>query len=344
MALDVARFWYRRTPLAYVAAPIAVVAYAVYWLRRAAYRWGLRRVTRLDVAVVIVGNVTVGGTGKTPLVAWLAEALKRAGRTPAVVCRSYRARATAAARVQASSDPQLHGDEAVLLARLQSCPVWSGPRRVATALALTRAHPQVDVVICDDGLQHYALARDVEIVVIDAMRELGNRLMLPAGPLREPVARLKTVDAVVVHGDAPLAQPEITSRFSMRLQGERFYNLCEPQRTVDAAWFADRRVAAIAGIGNPQRFFAHLSALGVQFSAYPFPDHHPFQAQDLSALDADIVLMTEKDAIKCAALADRRMWVLPVVAEVSEALVPLIIARISARQRGGEERSGTQRK
>ena len=334
MAIDVARFWYRRTPLAYVAAPLALAAYGVYWLRRAAYRWGLRRITRLDVAVVIVGNITAGGTGKTPLVAWLALALKRAGRAPAIVCRSYRAQATAPALVHPSSDPQLHGDEAVLLARLQPCPVWSGPNRVATALALTRAHRGIDVVICDDGLQHYALARDCEIAVVDTMRGFGNGMLLPAGPLREPASRLASVDAVVMHVDPSQRHAQPAAQFGMHLKGDRFHNLCAPEQQVAADAFAGRRVAAIAGIGNPQRFFAHLRALGVRFSAHAFSDHHPFQAHELSALEAEIILMTEKDAIKCAAFADRRMWVLPVVAEVSDLLVPLVIARIASRDRG----------
>ena len=331
------RFWYRRSPLAIVAAPLALVAHALYWLRCAAYRWGLRPVTRLDVGVVIVGNITVGGTGKTPLVAWLGEALKRAGRVPGIVCRSYRARARAPARVEPAGDPQLHGDEAVLLARLQSCPVWSGPNRAATALALSRAHPEIDVVICDDGLQHYALARDCEIAVVDALRGMGNGMLLPAGPLREPASRLRSVDAVVMHGDG--AQPNdqhASRRFAMRLAGATFYNLIEPSRTASADRFEGKRVVAVAGIGNPDRFFTHLRDLGIRFHAQPLPDHHRFEARELLALDAEIVLMTEKDAIKCRAFADPRMWVLPVVAEVSDALVALVIACISRKHRDGD--------
>ena len=295
MELDVARFWYRRTPLAYVAAPLALVAYCLYWARRVVYRMGLRRVTRLDAAVVIVGNITAGGTGKTPLVAWLAEALKRAGRAPGIVCRSYRAGARVPQHVHATSDPRLCGDEAVLLARLQSAPVWSGPNRVATALALRRAHPDVDVVLCDDGLQHYALARDCEIAVVDAMRGFGNGMLLPAGPLREPRSRLRSVDAVVTHEDSQVAPSG--KRFEMRLAGATFCSLREPSRTASADRFSGKRVAAIAGIGNPERFFAHLRHLGIRFSAHPFPDHHRFEAGDLHALEAEIILMTEKDAI-----------------------------------------------
>ena len=332
MELGIARFWYRRSALAYVAAPFALVGYLLYRLRRTAYRLGWCAVARLDVAVVIVGNITAGGTGKTPLVAWLAEALKRAGRTPGVVCRSYRAQAFAPAPVGATSDPRLHGDEAVLLARLQSCPVWSGPRRVATARALIGAHPQTDVILCDDGLQHYALARDCEIAVVDATRGFGNGLLLPAGPLREPRSRLKSVDFVVVHGDARRDDDYgPAERFTMHLEGTTFYSLLEPERTAHADAFADKHVAAIAGIGHPERFFTHLRRLGIRFSAHPFADHHPFRAGELRALDADIVLMTEKDALKCATFADRRMWVLPVVARVAGPLAERVIDRIARR-------------
>ena len=340
MAIGVARLWYGASLLAYVAAPLALVGYGVYWIRRAAYRVGVCPVTRLDVAVVIVGNITAGGTGKTPLVAWLAEALTRAGRAPGIVCRSYRAGARAPGRVHPTSDPRMCGDEAVLLARRQSAPVWSGPNRVATALALRRAHPEIDVVVCDDGLQHYALARDCEIAVIDATRGFGNGMMLPAGPLREPRSRLRSVDAVVMHGDAPAASDRPgDQRFAMRLTGATFQSVREPGRTAHAAFFAGKRVAAIAGIGNPERFFAHLRCLGILFSAHPFADHHPFEAADLRALDAECILMTEKDAIKCAAFADDRMWALPVAAEASESLAALVIACIMRRQGERQEPS-----
>lgn len=332
MELAITRFWYRRTALAYLAAPIALAAYLLYLLRRAAYRAGLRRVTRLAVPVIIVGNVTAGGTGKTPLVAWLAKALQGAGRTPGIVCRSYRARATGPAAVNPASDPQLQGDEAVLLARRTDSPVWSGPNRVATACALAHAHPEVDVVICDDGLQHYALGRDCEIAVVDGARRFGNGLLLPAGPLREPVARLRCVDAIVWNGEQPPdARSVAVPQFVMRLEGATFYQLVEPARRAGASSFAGRSIAAIAGIGNPQRYFAHLRALGLEFSEHPYPDHHRFQPGDLAALRAEIVLATEKDAIKCAAFADARIWVLPVAATVGEALLGVVVARIGDR-------------
>jgi tetraacyldisaccharide 4'-kinase len=323
------RFWYCRSPIAYLAAPIALVFYALYYMRRGLYRLGLLRTTRLPVPVVVVGNIAVGGTGKTPLTLWLVQALMGVGLHPGIVCLSYRARATGPGAVDASGDPGLYGDEAVLLARLQSCPVWSGPDRVATARALTAAHPRLDVIVCDDGLQHYALHRDCEIAVIDAMRGFGNGMLLPAGPLREPPSRLKSVNAVVINGrDTVPGDWRPTESFVMRLEGETFHNLLAPERSARADAFVAKRVAAIAGIGNPQRFFEHLRGLGIEFTAYPFADHHPFSAGDLRTLDADVVLMTEKDAIKCAPFADQRMWVLPVQAKIGDALLSIVLVRI----------------
>jgi len=329
------RFWYSRSPIAYLAAPFALVFYALYYMRRCLYRRGLLRTTRLAVPVVVVGNIAVGGTGKTPLTLWLVQALTGAGLQPGIVCMSYRARATSPGAVDAEGDPGLYGDEAVLLARLQTCPVWSGPDRVATACALTAAHPQIDVIVCDDGLQHYALHRDCEIAVVDAMRGFGNGMLLPAGPLREPQSRLKSVDAVVINGTGT-AQGDWrpAESFAMRLEGETFHNLLEPQRSARADAFGDKRVVAIAGIGNPQRFFAHLRGLGIEFTAHPFADHYPFTAKDLRALDAEVVLMTAKDAIKCTPFADQRMWVLPVQATVGDSLLSLVLARIGKHNAG----------
>lgn len=323
------RFWYRRSRLAYLAAPLALPTLIFYYIRGALYRLGLLRARRLQVPVVIIGNIVAGGTGKTPLVIWLAEALADAGRTPGIVCRSYLAQATSAAEVLGSEDPHVYGDEALLLACRVSCPVWSGPDRGATAHALLRACPDLDVIVCDDGLQHYALARDCEIAVIDAARGFGNGLLLPAGPLREPVSRLKSVHAIVSNGGNETSyDANVGKQFTMQLRGETFNNLVEPLRSVQAEYFTGRRIAAIAGIGNPQRFFDTLHGLGIQFTAYPFADHHAYCAGDLRSLDAEVILMTEKDAIKCAAFADERMWVLPVSAVVSDSLIELVLTRI----------------
>lgn len=282
--------------------------------RRMAYRAGIFKVWRAPVPVIVVGNLTVGGTGKTPLTLWMAHFLAARGYRPGIVSRGYGGRAPGARAVNASDAAAEVGDEPLLLARRSACPVWVGKIRPAAARGLLAAHPECDVLICDDGLQHHALARDVEIAVI-GRDGLGNGLLLPAGPLREPASRLRSVDAVVT--DAEHAAP---GRFAMRLVGATFRNVLDNGRTAIAADLAGLNLHAVAGIGNPQRFFDSLKLLGLSFVSHPFPDHHPYQAGDLQFEGAQAILMTEKDAVKCAAFAQPHWWYLEVDAQVSEAL------------------------
>lgn len=299
--------------------------------RKCLYERGLLRQIRLPIPVVMVGNITVGGTGKTPLTLWLADALERAGRRPGIACRSYRAHADTPALVRPADDPAQKGDEAVLMATRAGCPVWSGPKRARTAVALIAAHPDVDVLLCDDGLQHYALERDLELAVVDAARGFGNGWLIPAGPLREPIARLECVDAIVLNGEADVpGLPHAIPRYRMRLRGDSFSRVGHPEHMRNVREFAGKRIAAIAGIGHPERFFGHLRSLGLEFEPKAFPDHHRYAPSEIAALDADYVLMTEKDAIKCARFADGRMWMLPVSADVDAALLDNILGRIQA--------------
>ncbi len=333
--------WYQDSALAYALAPISIAYRAVTAARRWLYRSGALRPTRLDVPVIVVGNITVGGTGKTPLTLWLAEALAARGKQVGVVCRSYAATAEAAAAVAPGDDPHVRGDEAVLLATRLSCPVWSGPDRTAAARALLAANRHVELVICDDGLQHYALARDCELALVDAARGFGNGRRLPAGPLREPPARLRGVDAVVLTGEGTVSGlPANVPAFRMTLKGERMRKLDDPEVSAAPSAFAGKRIAALAGIGNPQRFFDHLRTFGLTFEAHPFPDHFEYRAPDVALPGAEIVLMTEKDAIKCARFRDARMWVLPVDAEVSDDLLQIVLERVDARR--GTFGSGAQ--
>lgn len=274
--------------------------------------------------VVVVGNIAVGGTGKTPLVVWLAERLRQAGYRPGIVSRGYRGRQKAPAPVRPDSDPAAVGDEPVLLARRAACPVWVGRRRAEAARQLLTFHPEVDVILSDDGLQHYALARDIEVVVVDGERGFGNRWLLPAGPLREPLSRLSTVDAVVVNGGSALADLA-APQFAMALVGSRFWKLGRPEVMVDATYFAGRVVHAVAGIGNPERFFRDLGRLGIQVEPCAWPDHHRYRRQDLPSAT---LLMTEKDAVKCAAFDLPDAWVLAIDAEVAGGLENIILERI----------------
>ena len=338
-----AQTWYRPARLAWLLLPLAVLYRGATMLRSALYRRGILRRTRVRVPVVIVGNITAGGSGKTPLSRHLVEQLQASGRCPGVVSRSYAASARAPAQVRAGDDPAVRGDEAVLLATGLSCPVWSGPDRLAAAQALLVAHPEIDTLVCDDGLQHYALARDVEIAVIDAARGFGNGLPLPAGPLREPVARLRSVDAIVLNGAGRVtALPAAVPTFTLTLRPEPFRNVADG-RIEAATRFRGLRLVAVAGIGDPERFFATLRGLGLTFEPHGFPDHHRYFARELAYPHADAILMTEKDAIKCAAFGDARMWTVPVAAVASVDLTTLILQRLdrAAQSAAGERHNLT---
>jgi tetraacyldisaccharide 4'-kinase len=322
------KHWARLTWLSALLAPLSAMFASIAWLRRAAYRIGLLRSRQIAVPVIVIGNITAGGTGKTPLAISLVEALRARGFHPGIVSRGYRGDAKLMA-VAADSDPAQAGDEPILLATRTRCPVWVGADRVAAARALQASHPECDVILSDDGLQHYRLARDVEIAVIDGERGFGNRLPLPAGPMREPVSRLARVDAIVINGEHAPALPPVP-RFRMTLRGSRFRNLQDATLFADASRFGGKTVHAVAGIGNPSRFFSQLRTLGLTFTAHAFPDHHRFSPADLGAFAHQTVIMTEKDAIKCAGFARIDWWVLPVDASIDAALAELITAKLYA--------------
>ena len=322
------RHWHRTTPLHLILFPVSLLFRALVALRRALYRGGILPSYKLPVPVIVIGNISVGGTGKTPLALALAQQLVERGWRPLIVSRGYGGAAQLPQRVDAGSDAQQVGDEPLLMARRKLCPVWVGKDRAAAAQAALRAHPQCDVVLCDDGLQHYRLQRDAEIAVIDGVRGFGNGFMLPAGPLREPVARLQTVDAVVVNGGKTS-----TGRYAMHLSGETFHNLLDPGKTATASHFHASNNHAVAGIGHPQRYFRHLQALGIPFTPHAFPDHHPYSATDLAFADCDAILITEKDAVKCAAFADARYWVLRVEAQIDPSLIDHLLRKIKPHGR-----------
>src|SRR5688500_18401722 len=281
------KHWYRRGAIAWLLWPASIAFGAAVVLRRMLYRLRLIGSAHPGVPVIVVGNLVVGGSGKTPLVLWLAEFLRARSWNPAIVSRGYGARIEAPRAATLASEPGQVGDEPVVLARRSGCPVWVGPDRLRVIAALRQAHPDVDVLILDDGLQHYRLRRDLEIAVVDA-RGLGNGFLLPAGPLREPARRLKRVSAVVAHGAGPPG-------FAMVLAGETLHRMTDARDRRPAAAFAGQKVHAVAGIGDPNRFFLHLARMGVKVLPHPFPDHHRFKPSDLEFGDDAPVLMTEKD-------------------------------------------------
>ncbi len=321
------KHWQRLTIVSIALLPLSGLFAVLAWLRRAGYRFGLLRKVRVAVPVVVVGNISVGGTGKTPAVIWLARSLRAAGYRPGVISRGYGGSGQLCG-VDDDTSPQLAGDEPVLIARLARCPVWVGRDRAAAAARLIARNPEVNVVISDDGLQHYRLERDCELVVISARQRYGNGLLLPAGPLRESRKRLRTVDAVIINGEGLQQMPP--DSFPMRLEGQKLYNLCDTKRTASARDFDGMRLHAVAGIGDPERFFAHLRGLGLTFEAHAFPDHHAFSATDLDFNNSDAVIMTQKDAIKCAAIARENWWVLPVEAHIDDTLLDLVKRKIGS--------------
>ena len=325
---QIEKHWYRITPLHLVLLPLSLLFALLAAVRRLCYRSGIFKSEKLPVPVVVAGNITVGGSGKTPLALWLARQLLDAGWHPGIISRGYGGSATGVREVAPDSLPDETGDEPLLLAQRRLCPVWIGRDRAAAGRALLAAHPECDVIISDDGMQHYRMRRDAEIAVIDGQRRIGNGFLLPAGPLREPVSRLRSVDAVVVTGGA-----SGHGKFGMTLHGERFYNLLNQEVTRGVHDFNGMRLHALAGIGHPERFFKYLESLGLAIVRHPLPDHHRYTPADLAIADADAILMTEKDAVKCAVFADEKCWVLRVDAQIDPALAQLIIDKITPHGR-----------
>ncbi len=318
------RHWSRRGALAWLLWPASLAFGVAAMLRRWLFRLRLRRVERVDVPVIVVGNLTAGGSGKTPLVLWIAEFLKAASWKPGIVSRGYGGTVSEPREASIASDPAEVGDEPMLLARRSGCPVWVAPERIAACRALRAQHPECNVIVLDDGLQHYALARDLEIAVVDA-RGFGNGFLLPAGPLREPRSRLRTVDAVVAHGAGDV------KGYAMRLEGTDLVRLGDAREVRPAKSFAGQKVHAVAGIGDPNRFFLHLAKLGPKVVPHPFPDHHAFSAADLEFGDDAPVVMTEKDAVKCKRFAKPQHWVLPVSAALDPSFGDWLLKRLSQK-------------
>ncbi len=316
--------WYGDARRPWWTAPLAALYGGVTRLRRALYRRGWLRSVRLPVPVIVVGNLTVGGTGKTPLTIALAEALRARGYRPGVVSRGYGGRRHEPWLLDDSPDPVEVGDEPCLI-HATGVPVAIGRERPVAAQLLLDAG--CDVVIADDGLQHYALARDVEICVIDGVRRFGNQRLLPAGPLREPLARLERVDFRVCNGAQPAA-----GEFPMQLRDGDAVALHDGERRL-LADFSGQRVHAVAAIGNPSRFFASLRATGIEPIEHAFADHHAFVAGDLEFADQLPVLMTDKDAVKCRRFAQPDWWRVPVRAELPAAFYDALVERLDRLRR-----------
>jgi tetraacyldisaccharide 4'-kinase len=321
------RHWTQRGVLAYLLLPAAALFALVAWVRRGLYALGLLPQTRLRVPVVVVGNLVAGGAGKTPVVIALVAALRAAGRKPGVISRGYGGSVTGVMRVSPNTDPAIAGDEPVMIAQRTGCPVCVGRNRAEAGAALLATYPECDVIIADDGLQHYALARDIEIAIFGE-RGAGNGWLLPAGPLREPLSRLRDAD-FVLYRDAVEAPAEHPRAFAFSVDGNAFHRIADPTEVVPASMFGGKPIVAVAGIANPDRFFAQLADLGIHGDCHAFPDHYAYGPDDLDFPQAEAIMMTEKDAVKCVSFAPRFTWALRVDAELPPAFVHGVIGRLN---------------
>lgn len=320
---SVERLWYEKSAFAWVLWPFAFIFRILVAVRVRAYRLGLFSQKEVPVPVIVVGNITVGGAGKTPMVAWLTERLIESGRVPGIVSRGYGAvRQPRPVMVAAKSDYREVGDEPLVLARRTGAPICVHADRVLAARQLV-ADSRVDVVIADDGLQHYRMKRDIEIAVIDGQRGLGNGCMLPAGPLREPPSRLTEVDIVMINGESDFTNGlrfDLVPTQALGLTGSAARNLAE---------FAGMKVWAVAGIGNPGRFAAMLESFGIDPILVDVPDHGAVSLAALQRQNDWPILMTEKDAVKYRNAPEQNAWYVPVDVQMSEQSEAFIMNRIN---------------
>lgn len=326
--MDINHHWYRSayTWVTILLLPLSMIFYFILTIRRSLFRLGVRKTHHFPVPVIVVGNITVGGTGKTPFVIWLAQLLQSQGLKPGIVSRGYGGkRRRMPCQVEDHANPALVGDEAVLLKKQTHCPVFVSVNRVAAVRALL-AKTDCDVVISDDGLQHYRLGREIEIAIVDGIRRFGNQLLLPAGPLREPVSRLKQVDFIVAQQQAKAGE------HLMLLQGDMLVSLMNPDLKKPLAAYKYNKAHVVAAIGNPKRFFSHLRSHGIEVIEHTFPDHYLFKKADIDFGDDLPVIMTEKDAVKCMNFSDERHWYFPVEAKIDEGLGKAIIKKLKRRE------------
>ncbi len=318
------RSWYQKFGWSCLLLPLSAFFAGLSALRRLAFRCGLKASHRLPVPVIVVGNISVGGTGKTPVTLRLCQMLQANGWRPGIISRGYGVKLTAPRLVKPADSPSESGDEPVLLAQRSGCPVVIFPDRVKGGQFLL-ANTDCDIIICDDGLQHYALKRDLEIVLIDASRGLGNGFLLPAGPLREGRWRLAQADVVLCNGELTDRQLATCSQGSFMLRA----SAPEPLLSNSPQLAPDTAVQLVSGIGNPQRFLHTVQQLGYRIAGtHWFADHHPFTAEDLAQIPTPL-LMTEKDAVKCRAFAKSQWYSLPVQAVLPSEVETFIIERVN---------------
>lgn len=326
----------RRGFIALLLWPLSKLYGALLNFRFGLYIMGYKPQKRMTVPVIVVGNIFIGGTGKTPMVIWLVEFLRMHGWNPGVISRGYGADSETVREVNENALATEVGDEPLLIAQSTACPIMVGRQRAAVAEHLLAQHPSVDIIISDDGMQHYGIARDVEILMFD-QRGIGNGFLLPAGPLRETAARRR--DFTILNSSLDQIPVGIgESILQMRLQPGILTQLADSQSKSELIKMRGKKILAAAGIGHPQRFFELLASHGLEFEPMPLPDHFTYTSDLFQQKDAEIILITEKDAVKCRQLAglkeDQRIWVVPVSAQIDAQFGPQLLVKLSEIKNG----------
>lgn len=325
------QIWQSKQGAAKVLRPLSWLYCFIVICRRWAYLLKIKKTETIAAPVIVVGNLTVGGTGKTPLVTWLVNYLKEHGYQPGIISRGYGGKARHwPQQVRPDGDPVAVGDEAILISKRTACPMAVGPERLVSGRELLHFHPTCNVIISDDGLQHYALHRDIEVAVIDGKFRFGNDYCLPAGALREPIKRLKKVDFIVVNGESE------KDEYGMHYSLSHACSLQDSTQCQPVEQLKGQKVHAMAGIGNPDRFFNQLTEMGLDIIAHPFPDHYFYKEEDLDFGDDKPVLMTEKDAVKCKRFAKAHHWFLPITVEVQETFGKAILEKLKENTSHGQ--------
>ncbi|MET3108749.1 tetraacyldisaccharide 4'-kinase [Oxalobacteraceae bacterium GrIS 2.11] len=324
--------WMTRGWLAWLLWPLSVLFGLLLIVRQFFYRQGWLQKKKLAVPVIVVGNIFVGGTGKTPLTIWLLRQLQQAGYRPGVISRGYGSKNQPPQMVSERSLAIDVGDEPILIAQQSACPVVVGRNRVAAGETLLNNCPEVNVIISDDGLQHYGLARDLEIMLFDK-RGVGNGWLLPAGPLREPAGRRSDITVANLNQGENIAPALPSDTVRMQLLGNTARQMMHPDQQQKLNALDSRlNIIAAAGIGNPERFFTMLRNQGVKFAELPLPDHFNYAINPFEHITADMILITEKDAVKCRQLkdlsGDPRIWVIPVEAVIDSGMFDTILKKL----------------
>ena len=315
--------YYKRSNWIYLLIPISIFFYFFSSLKKYLYRKGFLKIIKIKVPVLIIGNITLGGTGKTPLALDLIEKFLRKDLKPAIISRGYRGSANNITEVFEFSDVSAVGDEALLIKTKSKVPVFIGKDRVSVAKILLKKYPETSIIISDDGLQHHRLARDYEIIVVDSQRQFGNGLIFPAGPMREGISKLKQVDAVVCKG-----ANSNSNFYQMKYITKHFKNLLTNKKAIFKG-IQDKKIVAITAIGNPESFFSTLEGYDLEFKKVTYNDHYLFNKNDFIKYADYNIVMTEKDAIKCKKFATNNFWVLPLKTKVDERLFRNILKKVT---------------